>query len=75
MASVLKAILQEATMSASLIDWNFGIDSDEDEGIVWAEEGEDYPREGDEVFPQAQKEGTMQLLLCFCRVLGLSLRL
>jgi hypothetical protein len=57
MASTSKVTHQEATASTSLIDWNFGTDSDEEEGIVWAEEGEDYPWEGDEVFPQTQKEG------------------
>jgi hypothetical protein len=57
MAYTSKVIHHEATTSSSHIDWNCGIDSDEEEGLVWAEEGEDYPWEGEEVFPQAQKEG------------------
>jgi hypothetical protein len=57
MASASKDVHQEATASASHIDWNFGIDPDGEEGIFWAQEGKHYPWEGDEVFPQAQKEG------------------
>jgi hypothetical protein len=34
MASASKVILQEATTSTSHIDWNFGIDSVEQEGFV-----------------------------------------
>jgi hypothetical protein len=73
MVSTSKVIHQEAMASTSLIGWNFGTGLDEEEGIVWAKEGENYLWEGDEAFPQAQKEGKMQLLLC--RVLGLSPRL
>jgi hypothetical protein len=53
MAYASKVIHHEATASLSHIDWNFGTNSDEEEGIVWAEEGEDYLWEGVEVFPQA----------------------
>lgn len=57
MASVLKVVHQEATATASHVDWQFGIDSDEEEDNLWTEEGEDYSWGGDEAFPQAQKEG------------------
>jgi hypothetical protein len=57
MASTSKVIHHEATTSSSHIDLNCWIDSNEEEGLVWAKEGEDYPWEGEEVFPQAQKEG------------------
>ncbi len=49
--SASKVVHQEATASASHIDWNFGNDSDEKKCIFWAEEGEDYRCEGDEVCP------------------------
>jgi hypothetical protein len=64
MAYASKVIHHEATVSTSHIDWNFGTDSDEEEGIVWAE-GEDYSWEGDEVFPQAQKEGDNAVVAMF----------
>jgi hypothetical protein len=66
MASTSKVIHQEATASTSHIDWNFGTDSDKEQGFVWAEEGKDYPWEGDEVFPRLRRRGMMQLLLCIC---------
>jgi hypothetical protein len=56
MASALKVVHQEATATASHVDWQSGIDSDEEEDNLWAE-GEDYSWEGDEAFPQAHKEG------------------
>jgi hypothetical protein len=49
MTSASKVIHEEATTSTSPFDWSFGTDSDV--------EGEDYLWEGDEVFPQAQKQG------------------
>jgi hypothetical protein len=42
MASTSKVIHQEAMASTSLIGWNFGTGLDEEEGIVWAKEGENY---------------------------------
>jgi hypothetical protein len=63
MTSTSKVIHQEVTTSTSHFDWNFVTDSDEEEGIVWAE-GEDYPWEGDEVFPQAQ-EGNNAIVAMF----------
>jgi hypothetical protein len=41
--------------SSSRIDWNIGFSSDEEEGIAWVEEDDDFPWEGDGVFPQDQK--------------------
>lgn len=65
MTSASKVIHQEVTTPTSHFDWNFGTDSDEEEGIVWAEEVEDYSWEGDEVFPQAQKEGDDAVVAMF----------
>jgi len=56
MASTSK--IHEATTSSSRTKWNFGFESDEkdeEEGIAWVEEGDDFPWEGDGVFPQDQK--------------------
>lgn len=44
----------EASTSSSHSVWNYGFDSDEEDGIDWVE-GDDFPWEGAGIYPRDQK--------------------